>query len=807
MTARFGGVEELRILGEEGRQRLLQARRIPRIVGALGDALRSLLPLPPRQRVHQQMHLRAHAGRERPRALDELQDPEGLDRALPLLLPSHQELGVEQALPLLEQARVGELDGGAEEAEHVLHRLGLGDDRDVLLERPVELREVAQKNSFAPLEAVALHVVVEGGEGLPHLPPDRLGRDVAPPDPGVEAGEAVEVPGQPVGERLGVRDPLELLHPLLVLDPLRLHFGERRLFGAIDLLAQDDVGIFEHRLDQGEQIAHVGRMLRLEQRNHLDQEERERVVEREVELEVGGDHDPPIGGARVATELQDPRPAERPHQDRGVAEVPAFGPLVLVAAGHQLAERREVPPRRVVELLVPLQEVEHHAVRDPEAGLERLGGARDQPFERLLRPDDLGPPAALRRRRLLPFLSLLRRAQPVDRLLGRLRHHGAALVEPLAAGAAGDLLEVADRQNLHLLAVELGELREQHRANRDVDADPQRVGAADHLQQGALRELLDEEAVLREQPGVVDPDSEREEAPDLLAVGGVEPEVADRLADRLPLLAPGHAEAGQRLRELGALALREVDDVDGRLPRPEQLLDRLLERRLPVLEVERHRSMRRGDDGDRDAGRPFELLRDAGHVPQCRRHEEEARPRQRDERHLPGPAALVVGVVVELVERRVGGGETVAFAQRHVGQHLGRAADHPSLRVDRRVAGPHADVGGAEVVAEREELLRGERLDRAGVEGDLAARQRQEVHPQRHHRLAGAGRGREDDVLARVELEQCLLLVRIEREAGVGRPADEAVEQLVGGEVPPLGKTFGEARPVGHRGILSPSLD
>ena len=58
-----------------------------------------------------------------------------------------------------------------------------------------------------------------------------------------------------------------------------------------------------------------------------------------------------------------------------------------------------------------------------------------------------------------------------------------------------------------LLAVELAQLREQHRADRDVDADAQRVGAADHLEQALLRELLDQQPVLRQQPGVVQADA------------------------------------------------------------------------------------------------------------------------------------------------------------------------------------------------------------------------------------------------------------------------------------------------------------
>ena len=118
-----------------------------------------------------------------------------------------------------------------------------------------------------------------------------------------------------------------------------------------------------------------------------------------------------------------------------------------------------------------------------------------------------------------------------------------------------------------LHAAELRELGEEHGADGDVDADAQRVRAGDDAQQPLLRELLDEQPVLRQQPGVVDADAEGDEALALLAVGGVEAEVAHRLADLLPLLAVGDLRAGERLGELGALALGEVDDVDRRLGR------------------------------------------------------------------------------------------------------------------------------------------------------------------------------------------------------------------------------------------------
>ena len=79
-----------------------------------------------------------------------------------------------------------------------------------------------------------------------------------------------------------------------------------------------------------------------------------------------------------------------------------------------------------------------------------------------------------------------------------------------------------------LLAVELAQPREQDRADRHVDADAERVRAADHLQQARLRQLLDQHAVLREQPGVVQADAVPQPLADVGAVRAGEREAGDR---------------------------------------------------------------------------------------------------------------------------------------------------------------------------------------------------------------------------------------------------------------------------------------
>src|SRR5438128_1188665 len=89
----------------------------------------------------------------------------------------------------------------------------------------------------------------------------------------------------------------------------------------------------------------------------------------------------------------------------------------------------------------------------------------------------------------------------------RLRHHPTFIIEPFASGAAADLMKVPRGENAGLLAVKLTELGKQYGANGNIDADTQRVRAANDFEQSFLRELFDEHAILREQPCMVQTDA------------------------------------------------------------------------------------------------------------------------------------------------------------------------------------------------------------------------------------------------------------------------------------------------------------
>ena len=94
----------------------------------------------------------------------------------------------------------------------------------------------------------------------------------------------------------------------------------------------------------------------------------------------------------------------------------------------------------------------------------------------------------------------------IDDVLGGLDDDPARRVEACPPGAPGDLVELTGLEEPRLLAVILRQSREDHGADRDVDPDPERVGAADDLEQASLRQGLDKPAVLGQHAGVMDAD-------------------------------------------------------------------------------------------------------------------------------------------------------------------------------------------------------------------------------------------------------------------------------------------------------------
>ena len=406
-----------------------------------------------------------------------------------------------------------------------------------------------------------------------------------------------------------------------------------------------------------------------------------------------------------------------------------------------------------------------------------------QPVERALLPGRL----ALRRLladELLALLGVVGRLRlglgVLDDVLGRDGDHRALDVVAGPPGAPGQLVELARRQVALAPPVVLDETREQDGPDRQVDPDAEGVGAADDRQRAGLRQPLDQPAVAREQAGVVDADPAAQQRRQPLAEALGETGAVERLPDALLALLVEQAETQERLRLLDRACLRRVDDVDRAEALGEQLGDRVRHRRDHPPEVQRHRAFGVVDQGDRQPRAPGQVLPHRRRVAERGAHQQVLGLRQPEQRRLPGPAAVRVAVVVELVERDQADVGVAALAQRQVRQHLGGRADDRGVAVDRRVAGRQADGVGAEDVGQLEELLGDQRLDRGDVPGAPAGREGDEVRAQRDERLAGPRRRREDDVRARRDLEDRVDLVRVQLEPAGGRPLLEQRDRALG---------------------------
>jgi hypothetical protein len=557
-------------------------------------------------------------------------------------------------------------------------------------------------------------------------------------DPGVGLPVGGQRRVQRLLERARPGDLVDPLHALLVLDPLRLHRGDGLPAGGALLPVQHRARVLEGGLDDRDRVEGVQGVLRVEQIHGGERERGERRRQGEVLRKVEGEAD--VGLARVGA-----APGRVPVlDDAGGAQGPVDldrAPHERVAVGRGRMVVREQAVRGGHGVARPGQQGQQHGVRDLHLGDEPLGRRRDQPVVGLLGPVD----EALRR--LLADDALLLRLvvagageQPgvLDLVVGGLGDDLAGGVEAGAAGPAGDLVELAGRQVPHALAVELGQRGEDDRANRHVDADAERVGAADDRQQARLGQALDETPVARQHPGVVDADALAQQSGQRGAEARPEAERADGLRDLVALLAARNLHGRQRLRAGDGVLLREVHDVRGRPVRGGELREQVLQRLHGPGVAERHGPLGVVDDRDLPSRPPREVVPQLGDVAEGGRHEEHLGTRHLQQRDLPRPAALRVGVVVELVhdDRGVAARPVRAFAQGEVREDLGRAADDRGVGVDRAVAGDHADVVRAEQRDQLEELLRHERLDRRGVEARASLGQRVREGPERHEGLS-----------------------------------------------------------------------
>ena len=305
-------------------------------------------------------------------------------------------------------------------------------------------------------------------------------------------------------------------------------------------------------------------------------------------------------------------------------------------------------------------------------------------------------------------------------------------VEAHTSRTSRDLMEFAGTQFAHFRAVKLGQCGQHHGMDGYVDADAQRVGAADHRQQAMLCELLDQTTIAREHARMVNADSGAQQTLQNLAECSGELRALDRLRNGGTLFLAGHTCACQGVRRLQCGVLREMHHINRRFASAERQFDGLLQRVKRVFVRQRHRARRIGDDVDVRVRHVLQFVGDRIDVAQCGAHQQKLRVRQCQQRNLPGPTALRIAIIMEFIHRYTADIGMTALTQCLVRENLRSAADDRRIGVDVRVSGDHADVLTTEHLHQIKELLRHQRLDRSRVIRATARAQRREMHTQRH---------------------------------------------------------------------------
>ena len=508
--------------------------------------------------------------------------------------------------------------------------------------------------------------------------------------------------------------------------------------------------------------------------DRLHRPERQRLMERELVLQVDGDpHEAPLVIGFVE-ELEDAGIDQGAIDRDRPADVATLTLAGLVVVGQQATDVAAAVARAV-------EHRHHHLMVHVKVRPQLLRLAVDEFVEHVPVPGRVVAVRCLLLDDLLASagIGLFLRSQVLHHVLGSLHPHVTTVIESLASGASGDLRELAVRQNADRYAVVLAELGEQHRPDRHVHPDTECVGAADDLQQTVLRQFLDEQPILGEQACVVHADAGGDEPFEVLADRRVEAEVADRFAHQTLLGLGERIEGDVALGGVGCVLLREVDDVDRCPTRLKELVDAVVQRRGAVLEMQRHGPLRRADDRHRAIRSRLEIALEEPDVAERCRHQDELHVGEFEEGELPGPAPLRIAVVVELVDHNEVDVGAPAVAQRLIGEDLGRAADDRCVGVDRSIAGDHPDVVRAEVPTQCEELFADERLDRRGVVAAPARCERGEVRGGRDERLARPRRRVDDHVVAEEEFEHGFLLSRVHLDADLVGVRREAVEHGV----------------------------
>ena len=137
------------------------------------------------------------------------------------------------------------------------------------------------------------------------------------------------------------------------------------------------------------------------------------------------------------------------------------------------------PLHRGTTVTFPAEDVQQHRMRDLKTGrqLFRRGGNKAEVS--VLVPIDEIFLRWLALHRLLAIAGgLLRELEIFNDMLRCLRDDPALVIKTFPPGAAADLVEIPRAQDERFLPVKLAQPREQHRADRNIDAHAERVRAA-----------------------------------------------------------------------------------------------------------------------------------------------------------------------------------------------------------------------------------------------------------------------------------------------------------------------------------------
>lgn len=121
-----------------------------------------------------------------------------------------------------------------------------------------------------------------------------------------------------------------------------------------------------------------------------------------------------------------------------------------------------------------------------------------------------------------------------------------------------------------------------------VDADAERIGAADDGQQALLRQALDQQAIARQHASMVHADAASEQALENLAKGRGEARSLCRFFDGFALLLAGDAKICERLCRRKGGILAKVHDIERGLAAAHGELDRALEGGRHIVVAQRN---------------------------------------------------------------------------------------------------------------------------------------------------------------------------------------------------------------------------